>query len=438
VTPRPLDSALALDIVHRMGEAGLPPERGLDEVNVGTESYLKILDEEYLLSHLLVSGASSFKLVQGTYGAGKTHFLYCLRERASRRGYLSSFVTLTSSKGECPFDSPLHVYQASAQSLSLPAGNEPAISRLPDILRHWVEHQASERGNDEVLEWIDKTLARSRIELQPFRVAVCRFLRAVVTGQAAEQYPLEAWLLGQPVPVTEVRPMGIYDAPRERNAFAMLRSMVQTVRILGLPGTVLLFDEGEKQLSFARVDARSTREVLNNLRETIDLCGRSDLPGTLVVYAVTPDFVHNVLPRYPALQQRLMFPVATMSVRSPLAPVIDLETLDLNPEELLYQLGDRLASVYRTAYGWLPARGDLEQNLRALVAETLTYQLEVGHRRIFVKTWLRLLDEGRRAGAQRITREDAARAMRAMYTPVPAGPKAVEENDEEEEEFLDA
>ena len=50
----------------------------------------------------------------------------------------------------------------------------------------------------------------------------------------------------------------------------------------------------------------------------------TDVDGFNLAYAVTPDFVNNVLPRYPALQQRLMFPVAAMSVASPLAPVTPL------------------------------------------------------------------------------------------------------------------
>ncbi len=69
------------------------------------------------------------------------------------------------------------------------------------------------------------------------------------------------------MPAGPLRPFGVYESPREQNAFAMLRSMVQLVRELSLPGTALLFDAGEKQLSFSHLDARSTRQVLNNMRE---------------------------------------------------------------------------------------------------------------------------------------------------------------------------
>ena len=423
-----LDSALALEIVRRMGESGLPPEHGIEQVNVGTGSYLDILDREYLCGHLAGARGSTFKLVQGTYGAGKTHFLYCLRACAARRGYLTALVTLTGARGECPFDSPLHVYQACAASLTLPAPDgKRAVTGWTDILRDWVTGRLLEDGKAELGAWIRSSLERAPLAYQPYRTALARYLRGLAGGE--ELAPLEAWLLGQPVPVGEVRPFGVYEVPREQNAFAFLRSMVQAVRELELPGTALLFDEGEKQLSFARVDAKSTREVLNNLRETIDLCGRAELPGTLFAYAVTPDFVNNVLPRYPALQQRLMFPVAAMSVASPLAPVIDLETLDLSPVQLLTALGERLTAVYRTAYGWGGEPELVAHNLQALVEQTLAHQLEVGHRRVFVKSWLRLLDEGRRTGMRKLTAPEAWDSVRG------AERSFVEDPDEE---FVDA
>ena len=430
MSERVLDSVLALEIVRRMGESGLPPEHGIEEVNVGTDSYLDILDSEYLAGHLAGTRGSTFKLVQGTYGAGKTHFLYCLRARAARRGYLTALVTLTGARGECPFDSPLHVYQACAATLALPPPERGrGIVGWTDILRDWVKRRLADGGKVELAAWLRSTLERAPFAYQPYRVALARYLRGLAGGADEELAPLEAWLLGQAVPVAEVRPFGIYEAPRAQNAFAFLRSMVQAVRELELPGTALLFDEGEKQLSFARVDAKSTRDVLNNLRETIDLCGRAELPGTLFAYAVTPDFVNNVLPRYPALQQRLMFPVAAMSVSSPLAPVIDLEHLDLSPSQLLRALGERLTAVYRTAYGWAGEAELVAQNLAVLVDQTLAHQLEVGHRRVFVKTWLRLLDEGRRAGMRTLTASEAWDGVRDSEGAFAA---------EEDEEFLDA
>ena len=95
-----LQPELARHIIQRVGESGQPPEQGITYLNVGNDSYLRILDEEYLARLKHNPRGSSFKLVQGYYGGGKTHFLYCVRDLAWTHGFLTSLVNL--SPRECP------------------------------------------------------------------------------------------------------------------------------------------------------------------------------------------------------------------------------------------------------------------------------------------------------------------------------------------------
>jgi signal transduction histidine kinase len=82
---------------------------------VGNESYLRVLEHEYL-KNLLKFGAS-FKLVQGYFGAGKTHFLHCVRDLAWRHGFVTALVEL--SPAECPYDDSLKVYRAVARRIAM-------------------------------------------------------------------------------------------------------------------------------------------------------------------------------------------------------------------------------------------------------------------------------------------------------------------------------
>jgi hypothetical protein len=149
---------------------------------------------------------------------------------------------------------------------------------------------------------------------------------------------------------------------------------------------------------------------MDHLRELIDLCGRDELPRTLILYAVTPAFVENVLPLYPALQQRLGQPVQFLSPHNPKAPVIDLEALDLEPRQLLVEVGKRLERVARRAYDWAPDAAIVQANLSRLAAAIAEEQLEVGHRRFFVKLWIRLLDQ-LRLGEERELSDDEIEAL---------------------------
>ncbi len=54
---------------------------------------LDAIKEEYLAT-FIKDGGSSFKLVVGIYGGGKTHFLYCVRDAGWAQHFAVSYVSL--------------------------------------------------------------------------------------------------------------------------------------------------------------------------------------------------------------------------------------------------------------------------------------------------------------------------------------------------------
>ncbi|HEU4730202.1 MAG TPA: BREX system ATP-binding domain-containing protein [Kofleriaceae bacterium] len=412
--PRPAHAAEELDrisarrILAQMGENGKPPELGIAHVNAGNESYLRVIDSVYIQDLICVAEGSSFKLVQGTYGAGKTHFLYCVRDLAWRRRLLTALVTI--SPKECPFNRPLAVYRAVAQRLEQPHGPDgEGVRGVDDLIRRGVEERVAEEGREEARGWIDG-VARAPLTRHAFRDAVVGFARAVLDGDEPAARRLGAWLRGEDVSLTEAKAAGVYEVPSNENGFGMLRSLVQLVPRLGWQGSVLLLDEAERRISADEKPTKALGETVDHLRELIDLCGRSELPRTLLLYAVTPMFTEHVLPLYPALQQRLGAPIQFLGVNNPKAPVIDLEALDLEPRKLLLEVGARLAAVARLAYDWTPQEKIVQANLERLAAIVTEEQLEVGHRRFFVRLWVRLLDQ-LRLGKSKVLSDDDLRSL---------------------------
>jgi hypothetical protein len=409
-TPRDeLTSTQARRMLAQMGENGKPPEHGISHVNVGNESYLRIIETVYVRDLVRAAEGASFKLVQGTYGAGKTHFLYCVRDLAWRNGLLTALVTM--SPKETPFNRPVAVYRAVAQRLELPRGADGESTRgIDDILRQRIETLVAADGVDTTRAWVDTALARATITRHSFRDATAAFARAILDRDEPTARKLAAWLRGEDISASEVKSVGVYEVPSNENGFAMLRSLVQIVHRAGFAGTALLLDEAERRLSVEAKPTKSTSETIDHLRELIDLCGRSELPRTLILYAVTPAFMRDVVPMYPALQQRLGQPVQYLSTNNPKAPLIDLEALDLEPRRLLVEVGKRLARVAATAYEWTPDDKLLDSNLERFAEMVAAEQLESGHRRFFVKVWIRLLDE-LRLGKPRALSEAEIRAL---------------------------
>lgn len=401
----PLTRPLAMRIIQSLGETGTPPERGVAHINVGNDTYLDVLREEYL-DLLLPAGGSTFKLVQAYYGGGKTHFLMCLRDLAWSSGYASAYVGLSPS--ECPFHEPLAVYRAVVKALRAPPPDDAplqATTGLPDLIRDLVEARRDEHGDRAVRAWLYRTVRNLPVESPSLRNAIAEYGLACLDDDLRRQDVLAAWMLGEEVPPSAHRDAGVFESITKSNAFAMLRGVCQALKGLEFTGTVLLFDELDRNLSIGATTRNRTR-LTDNLREMVDLCGKAALPGVMVAYAVPPEFLRNVVPEYPALQQRLASPVP-LSVHSPQAALIDLEALDLPPAKLLEAIGEKILDVFSVAR---KRRFDLEvqrRNLQALAEEAAEAQFEVSHRRIFVKSWVALLTEQALSGEVQVDAADA-------------------------------
>lgn len=384
--PAELTPALARGILQRIGEAGQPPEVGIEHLNVGNERVLGVLEREYIGPIATTGRGSSFKLVQAYFGGGKTHFLTCVRHIGWRYGMASAMVGL--SPDECPFDDPLRIYQAVARELSW-APSDPAVPPTRGVehaLRTAFEDRREALGEAGFLDWVGG-LGRLPVDAPSFRAAVLGFARAWAANSYGDEETLAAWLRGEAVAASELRAFGVREAMSRENGFRMLRSLCQVLQGVGSPGLILCFDELDRTLS---LPPRRRRAIADNLRQLIDLCGREALPGLLCLYAVPPEFMRHVVTEYPALQQRLEGP-ASLSERSPQAAVIDLERLDLPDEELLAQIGTRIVTLFRVARAPDMDVALQERNLRALAGEVVAGSFEVAHRRAFVKAAVELL-----------------------------------------------
>lgn len=344
-----------------------------------------------------------------------------MRDRAWQRNFAVSKVDL--SPKESPYDDQRRVYGAVASALIWHelggvGEDEQGLGRfLEGTLRRLTTPSGfdlSDEGVEELPEVraLLQTVAMTPIDSLSYHKAIQGYLLALVRGQERRQEALQRWLHGEevsPEDMRDLRTIGVTEKINKNNAFKMLRSLCQTVRALGYTGLALLFDEGDRMLS---IGGKAEKTATDNLREVIDRC-REDLPGALFMYAVPPDFLNTVVPKYPALQQRVQ---ATnyFSRSNPFSPQINLEHLDIPDEELLERIGYRLLPIFEIAYG-VKLNADVQAaNIRAFSEAARTAYLAISHRRLFVKTliteWYRQKEEGEIA----LTLEQAAGLIRGQ------------------------
>ncbi|MEJ7615380.1 MAG: BREX system ATP-binding domain-containing protein [Pyrinomonadaceae bacterium] len=389
----------AQHIVRKLGESGIPPTRGLEAYSVGIDSLLGTLEEEYLRGYLR-DGGSSFKLVVGEYGSGKSHFLYRLRDKAWENGYVVSRTEL--SPKECPYDNQLKVYQSVVNNLIFheadPGVEDP--QGIEAFLENHFFHTLRTLGVEQALTpmgldlraklWLE-TILRFKVESPSFRHAVYFYLQAVAEENETKKRLLGAWLRGESVNLKEVREFSITEKPDRSIAFKMLRSLAQLIHEFGYAGLVLLFDEGDRMVSIG--SSRTERVACDNLREVIDRCAGESLPSSLFVYAVPPYFVTNIAPQYEALSQRISSKVK-FSRKNPYSVQISLDQLDYPGEELLRMIGEKLLDVFEHAYDLKLTRETQHENI-ARLAESCSSLLSTSHRRHFVKSLIDILTEQR-------------------------------------------
>jgi hypothetical protein len=259
---------LARQIVETLGQSGTPLSKGVSFYNAGNESLLNAIDTHYLGSYL-ADGGAVFKLVVGDYGSGKSHFLYCVRDRAWQRNFAVSKVDL--SPKESPYDDQRRVYAAVASALIWHelgglGEDEQGLARfLEGTLRRLVSPNGLDLGDEGAEELPDvrallQTVTMTPIDSLSYHKAIVGYLTALLRGQTRRLEALERWLHGDevsPEDMRDLRTIGVTEKINKNNAFKMLRSLCQAVRALGYTGLALLFDEGDRMLSIGGKAAKT-------------------------------------------------------------------------------------------------------------------------------------------------------------------------------------
>ena len=370
----PLEQRTARQIIHSLGESGQPPKLGALLLNVGTDPLLEKLRTDYLTDHCVsidgMDGGGTCKWVEANYGNGKTQFLRCVQEMAWELNYVTAFVEL--SQNECPLDRTDRVYGAIARALQATPlsladvdrakGVDLVLSQLldrmfPGVLTGLPDEPIKVRA----LEWVQSTLRNTPVESTAFVTAAAELLLAKLQGDEQKARLAAIYLRGEQPPIADLRKIGVYEQLNDSNGFRLLRSLCQLLQRSGLAkGTVLFFDEARRVLSL--MSSKAQKVACENLLSVINRCNLGELPGTMFLYGVMPEFFTNFATHYPALQTRC----------GP-ATRVKLEALaNIKEPDLLTQIGQRITAIFRVAHADFPEKVDfLDEDIKFTVKEAL-------------------------------------------------------------------
>ena len=167
----------------------------------------------------------------------------------------------------------------------------------------------------QALEWIQSTLKNTpAVDSTAFVTAAAELLLAKLQGDEEKGRLVATYLRGEQPPAANLRKIGVYEQLNPSNGFRMLRSLCQVLQRSGLAaGTVLLFDEARQVLSL--MSTKGQKVACENLQNVINRCNSGELPGTMFLYGVMPDFFTNFATQLSRLSSSVAAPRPGSSLR---------------------------------------------------------------------------------------------------------------------------
>ena len=399
-----LDSNTARKIIEIVGGQGNPPEYGFQYFTVGVDIYLNTIEEEYFKDYIR-NGGSAFKMVIGNYGNGKTHFLYCIRELAWKYNYIISYITL--SPRETPFSELEKVYKTIVANLVYPQTPGELLSGydrgIEAIIKKWYKEKYQEFSEKLSGNAVQRELNTYASSLGPyesisFRNAIKEAFIALSEKREEDFTLIMQWLKGENPPRNMLKNFKIFEKIDKSTAFRMIRSLVQWIQEIGYSGLIVLMDEAEQTPSMS---SKQKSFLLQNLRELIDECGHANFKSTMWFYAVPDEtFLEGRSQIYEALRQRVSTVFDTEI--NPTGVKIYLEEVT---EELLEEIGKKLAEIYEIAYNVKLDADTLEKTIRNIAEAAYKRKLETGCKRLFVQNIIKAFHKLHKIG-RAVTPED--------------------------------
>ncbi|WP_405327600.1 ATP-binding protein [Ruminobacter sp.] len=327
--------------------SGVTPRTGLQFIQVGRvkeiESMIHDLD-------LVANEGSTFKLVIGDFGAGKSFFLQLVRSIAHEKGLvtmnadLSPDRRLQSSKGQA-----LNLYQELSRNMSTrakPDGN--ALNSVVEKFITLARTEAEETGTEctEVIKKLLKPL-NDMVGGFDFTLVIMSYWKGFNEGRNYLIDCANKWLRGEYHSRIEARQdLGVRTIIDDSSVYDFYKLLSVFVQIAGYRGLLILMDE---MVNLYKIHNLRSREAnYEQILRIINDCLQGNVRGLGFVMGGTVDFLEDPrkgLYSYEALHSRLAANVFAKAagVNDLSGPVMRLN--NLTPEEL-YVLLHNIRNIF--------------------------------------------------------------------------------------------
>lgn len=328
------------DAIIQSLRAGVVPGIGLRHIQVGrrdeVEAMIRDLDR-------VADAGSTFRLIVGEYGSGKTFFLNLVRTIALEKGLVTAHVDLNP-------DRRLHATGGQARSLyrelmrNLSTRTRSDGGALPSVVERFVSSALAEARQQGVGP---ESVVRDRLQQltemvggYDFAEVVAAYWRGHDLGDEELKGNAVRWLRAEFSTRTDARAaLGVRTIIDDDQIYDHLKLFARFLRLAGYSGLVVCLDEMVNlyKLSSGRARKSNYEQLLRILNDSL----QGHAVGLGFLLSGTPEFLFDTrkgLYSYEALESRLtQNTFAVDGLVDHRGPVMQLE--NLGPEDLFVLLG---------------------------------------------------------------------------------------------------
>ncbi|MBN9306920.1 MAG: ATP-binding protein [Devosia sp. 67-54] len=332
------------DTIIRALRAGVVPRLGLQHIQVGRKREIEALVSDI---DRVGDGGSTVRFIIGTYGAGKTFFLFLVRQIALQK-------KLAVMQADLGPDKRIHATGGQAQTLYSELVKSLATRAFPDggalrsMIESFISDTADRAQGRPIVDAITARLAplREMISGPDFAAVIAAYARGFDEGNEPLQEAALRWLRGEYTTKTQAREdLGVRTIIDDSSFYDALRLWARFSRLAGYGGLLVCLDEMVNLYKLQNAQARKLNyeQILHILNDAL----QGTTEGLGIVFGGTPDFLMDTrrgLYSYEALQSRLAENSFASSTLIDLGgPVIHLQNLSV---EELWHLLEKLRDVF--------------------------------------------------------------------------------------------
>jgi len=306
---------------------------GRDRELAGLESMLEQVEK------LNISG---FKLIEGSYGSGKSMLLSVFEQEAISRDFVVARFSLNPQNN---FSKPELIYRDIMNHLKI---NQEGLSEFETIFENWLKEMKSDANPSKASKKIFTVVKELHNYHPSFANVLLIYIRAKINNDIELAHLAASFIKGDyNIPYEQKKKLNIKGSIDRNNAFDILKGFSKLIELLGFKGLVVLVDELE-YIKGERSDIRNKAYI--TMRHLIDEIGENTWVNTIFVGAHTPELIEDEIKgfkSYEALYQRIS------SGFNDKGKVNDYKSLTVIPllplkDEALIGIGENIAKLKKT------------------------------------------------------------------------------------------